>query len=126
MAIWEAEKRDAATRKEKHFAKVQRKQVLAKKCREELVVLKSEKREAEQNRDSYSEYTRVGRCPQYDQYDAKVDRIQSRINSKNSELKKAEESPEAVRQPLPQAEALAFQALFFLYMPRLYRVVSCM
>jgi hypothetical protein len=52
--------------------------------------------------------------------------MQSILSGLRAKLKQAEMAPEAVWQPLPAQEGLALQALFFLFMPPLFRVLSRM
>jgi hypothetical protein len=122
--IWEAEKRDAAARKAAHFSEVLRKQALARECRKDLEYLNRQKNEALADRDRSSTYPYD--FSKYRHYDNKHDELIISVRNKERDLEEAERSPPAVLQPLPAAKDLAMQALFFLHMPLLYRVVSCM
>ncbi len=143
--LWADERADAAQRREKHWAEVQRKQALARKLRVELASLESEERQLRSKKDAAKR--KLAQNPQphkrlrndedfresiahstaNDAYIA-AESIWSdkdrQVKSKEAELTEAEKAPTAVIEPLPAAESSALQALFFLHMPLSLRVLS--
>ena len=121
--IWQKESKDAADRVAKHWNEVLRKQALAKRLRIELKGLEMRLAEAREEAASNDRKYRYNDWRAVDAREA-LDEIEALVNSKQNEIKKAEEAPPPVVQPLPNNEDKALKVLFFLYMSKEFQHLS--
>ena len=132
MHRWRVEQENAAARQEAHWEEVQRKQALAAQLRNEMTSLKRSMNstleswtaaltdaEAYENRSDKIHLQR--RC---DTYKVDYNGLVQQAVSKQRALDAAEQSPEPVLQPLPANQPAALRVLFFLMMPKLFRLLS--
>jgi hypothetical protein len=131
MRIWRAEQNDAQCRVNEHWREVQRKQIEAARLRSEIANLEEQLTSAEEElnneeaqyydewgRNRYSNHHRLEECRDL------VNWLKGRIHDGKSKLKGTLWAPKSVCQPLPRGESKALIWLFFLYMPKTYRVLS--
>jgi hypothetical protein len=118
------EEEDAKTRVDLHWGEVQEKQNLASSLRDDLVLLENDLAEAELNErnvrsnnvweiddEDGEEHQELNACIK------SIKKIKSDRGKKRRQLKKAEEAPDIVIQPLPKDRKKAMKVLFFMYMP---------
>ncbi|KAG2494611.1 hypothetical protein HYH03_007376 [Edaphochlamys debaryana] len=127
--LWQQEQADAETRRDKHWVEVQRKQVLARQLRSELRLLQSSGASLQSTLDRVrSSYNSGGRyASSYSDVQQAIRDVsdnQGRQDSKQREVREAEQAPPAVLQPLPAAPGAARVWVFFLHMPPLFRSLS--
>ncbi|PNH12760.1 hypothetical protein TSOC_000242, partial [Tetrabaena socialis] len=133
QGIWAAERWDAEQRTAGHWAEVQRKQRLAADLRQRLSSLVSEggKLAAELRQHTTTYYAAPHGSYQQSTAQSNVDSTRNRVHRNTAdqqrvggELAEAEKAPPSVMQPLPSDSKLAYQWLFFLFMPPLFRCLS--
>jgi len=130
--IWKVESHDAQLRVDAHWTQVVQKQNRARQLRSEIHVLTSELSSAQsQLSDAQHEYNRRSRyshnrhlSDDVNICQSKVNKIKNKLKQKESELKETLKPPNPVQQPLPKYEGKALQWLFFLHMPKPFRVLS--
>ena len=128
-AFREAEARDAKTRETNYWAKVQSKKRSLSSLRAELANLESDQRKYQINVDrAQKDYNRslYNRSLEDDlnYYQSELNKVNSSISSKKSEIEQMNVAPESVMQPLPEDDGRAFRWLFFLKMPDSLRLLA--
>lgn len=139
--IWQEETQDALLRIDGHWKEVQRKQEEARRLRSEIADISVEMAEANRKLSSkrielaeHERKQRSGRIHhsighqfcinEVNSLTSTVNRLESSIRSKNSQLRSALKAPAPVIQPLPEDKNLAMPVIFFLYMPKVYQLLS--
>ena len=140
--IWQEETQDALLRIDGHWKEVQRKQEEARRLRSEIADISVEMAEA--NRKLSSKRIELAEHERrihyswvtYDSHEhqlcknevnsltSTVSRLDSSIRSKHSQLQRALKAPAPVIQPLPEDTNNAMPVIFFLYMPKIYQLLS--
>ena len=130
LTIYENQEKDANTRVNEHWERVQGKKRLAKRLRTELGSLEYTLDQAEHKerkaRDMYNcssrrygfEYDELKKCTKWSK------NLRLQIDGKKTEIEEAERSPAPVIQPLPKNREKAMKVLFFLHMPDNFRALA--
>lgn len=123
LAKWSKEQKNAETRKQLHWAEVQRKQQEARELR---VKISQTSTELEQKK---KELSRINSIHVHNSYQAQIAQreinvLTADLDTLKSNLTEAERAPDPVIQPLPSDKSLALKVLFTLHMPKTFRMLS--
>jgi hypothetical protein len=118
--VWTTESAAAAKRQEDHWEEVKGKQDLVRKLNRELRGLKNDESALESEIETYTYSERFERNVKA----AEKNDVQAKIRHKKLEIKRASVAPDAIFQPLPARETRAMRVLFFLHMPKHFRMLS--
>ena len=129
--IWEAERSDAESRVDKHWAEVVRKKAEAKRMRSDIADLRHQLLRAESDLRYETSMYRSRRLEDPDASRSKLNRCKNEVSTLKNKISVCERdlesvlmAPSPVCQPLPREESNALRWLFFLYKPLNFRVLS--